>query len=44
MIARCQDYADLGANYFDERNKEMVKQLESLGFQIELRPVLTTAA
>jgi transposase len=47
MITRGQDYEDLGANYFDERNKEMVKRqavkrLEKLGFQVELKAVLAT--
>ena len=42
MITRGKDYDDLGANYFDERNKEMVKRqsvkrLEKLGFQVELK-------
>jgi transposase len=49
LITRGQDYADLGANYFDERNKEMVKRqavkrLEKLGFQVELRTVVATAS
>jgi transposase len=42
LITRGRDYEDLGANYFDERNKEMVKRqavkrLEKLGFQVELK-------
>jgi transposase len=41
MITRGRDYQDLGPNYFDERNKEMVKRqavkrLERLGFRVEL--------
>lgn len=41
-ITRQKDYEDLGPNYFDERNKEMVKRqaikrLERLGFQVELK-------
>jgi transposase len=49
MITRQQDYKDLGANYFDERNKEAVKRravkrLEQLGFQVELKPVVAAAA
>lgn len=45
MITRQQDYMDLGANYFDERNKEAVKRravkrLEQLGFRVELNPVV----
>jgi transposase len=43
MITREKDYDDLGANYFDERNQEMVKRnavrrLERLGFQVDLKP------
>jgi len=42
MITRGKDYEDLGANYFDERNKAMVKRqavkrLEKLGFTVELK-------
>jgi transposase len=42
MITRGRNYEDLGSNYFDERNKEMVKRqaikrLEKLGFQVELK-------
>ena len=42
MITKQMDYKDLGNNYFDERNKEsikrrMVKRLEQLGYQVELR-------
>lgn len=42
MLTRGQDYEDLGANYFDERNQEMVKRqavkrLEKLGFLVELK-------
>lgn len=49
MITRHQDYQDLGANYFDERNREMVKRnavkrLERLGFQVDLKPALAVAA
>ena len=48
LITRHQDYQDLGANYFDERNMEMVKRnaikrLERLGFQVDLTPRLTVA-
>lgn len=48
MITRQVDYKDSGHNYFDERNKEavkrrMVKRLEQLGYQVELKPVMTTA-
>lgn len=49
MITRQVDYKDLGNNYFDERNKEavkrrMVKRLEQLGFQVELKPATVTTA
>lgn len=49
MITRQVDYTDLGANYFDERDKETVKRravrrLEKLGFQVQLKPLLPTAA
>jgi transposase len=49
MITRQVDYKDLGANYFDERDREAVKRravkrLEQLGFQVELKPVMPTAA
>jgi transposase len=48
LITRERDYDDLGPNYFDERNKEMVKRrsvkrLEQLGFQVELKPLGQTA-
>lgn len=49
MITKQMDYQDLGNNYFDERNKEsvkrrMVKRLEQLGYQVELKPAATTPA
>ena len=49
MITRQVDYKDLGNNYFDERNKEavkrrMVKRLEQLGYQVELKPAVPTPA
>lgn len=45
LIARQVDYQDLGANYFDELNKDAVKRrtvkrLEQLGFQVELKPII----
>ncbi len=45
LITRQVDYQDLGANYFDEQNKEAVKRrtvkrLEQLGFQVELKPIV----
>jgi transposase len=49
MITRQVDYTDLGAHYFDERDKEAVKRraikrLEQLGFQVALKPVAAVAA
>jgi hypothetical protein len=49
MITKRKDYQDSGANYFDERNKEMVKhqalnRLECLRFQVELKPLLSSTA
>lgn len=45
LITRQVDYQDLGANYFDELNKDAVKRrtvkrLEQLGFQVELKPIV----
>jgi len=45
LITRQVDYQDLGANYFDELNKEAVKRrtvkrLQQLGFQVELKPIV----
>lgn len=44
LITKQLTYQDLGANYFDERDREMVKRravrrLENLGFQVQLRSV-----
>ena len=49
LITKQKDYNDLGNNYFDERNKEavkrrMVKRLEQLGYQVELKPEVETSA
>lgn len=49
LITRNQTYQDLGANYFDERDREGVKRralqrLEQLGFQVQLTPVTALAA
>jgi len=48
LITRNQTYQDLGANYFDERDREGVKRralqrLEQLGFQVQLTPVMALA-
>ncbi len=37
------EYQELGANYFDERNKaatvrRAIHRIESLGYQVELQP------
>jgi transposase len=44
LLTRQQTYQDLGKNYFDERNREMVKRrsirrLEQLGYQVTLASV-----
>ena len=44
MITRQTDYADLGANHYDERDREgakrrAVKKLETLGFAVKLEPI-----
>jgi transposase len=44
LITRQKMYQDLGANYFDERDREAVRRravrrLEQLGFQVLLKPV-----
>jgi transposase len=49
MITKQKAYQDLGNNYFDKRNKEavkrrMVKRLEQLGYQVELKPAVETPA
>jgi transposase len=48
LITRQATYQDLGANYFDERDREAVKRravrrLEKLGFQVQLKPVAALA-
>jgi len=48
LITRHETYQDLGANYFDERDREAVKRravrrLEKLGFQVQLKPVAAIA-
>jgi transposase len=49
LITRQETYRDLGANYFDERDREAVKRravrrLENLGFQVQLQPMAALAA
>lgn len=48
LITRQETYQDLGANYFDERDREAVKRravrrLEKLGFQVQLQPMAALA-
>jgi transposase len=48
LITRNQTYQDLGANYFDERDREGVKRralqrLAQLGYQVQLIPVTALA-
>lgn len=48
LLTRRQSYSDLGANYFDQRDrtavqKRCVKRLEKLGFKVELQAVTTAA-
>lgn len=44
LLATAQSYRDLGANYYDQRNKQrvihnQVRRLEQLGFKVELTPL-----
>jgi transposase len=44
LLTRRQSYADLGANYFDQRDrtavqKRCVKRLEKLGFKVDLQAI-----
>lgn len=48
LLTRRQAYSDLGANYFDERDRNSVqrrcvKRLERLGFKVELQPTTLAA-
>jgi transposase len=48
LLTRGQEYTDLGANYFDERDRNAVqrrcvKRLEKLGFQVALQPTAVAA-
>ena len=48
LLDRHESYRDLGASYFDQRNKEatqkrLVHRLEALGFQVSLTPVVLAA-
>lgn len=49
MITRQTDYVDLGANFYDERDREgakrrAVKKLQQLGFAVQLAPLPVAAA
>ena len=48
LLTRRQNYSDLGANYFDERDrtavqKRCVKRLEKLGFKVDLQALANAA-
>ena len=48
LLTRGQEYADLGANYFDERDRSAVqrrcvKRLEKLGYNVQLQPTVLAA-
>jgi len=48
LLTRRQEYIDLGANYFDERDRSAVqrrcvKRLEKLGFKVALQPIALAA-
>ena len=47
LLAHGHEYADLGANYFDERDRQLVqrrlvRRLESLGYRVQLEPLVAT--
>ena len=47
LLSRADDYRDLGANYFDERDRRhvqgrLVRRLSQLGFTVTLEPVAAT--
>jgi transposase len=44
VLSRKEPYRDLGANYFDERDRQavqrrLVRRLEHLGYQVQIQPV-----
>lgn len=48
LLTRGQEYTDLGANYFDERDRcavqrRCVKRLEKLGYTVQLQPTALAA-
>ena len=45
MISRHVSYEEIGGNYFDERERQMVekravRRLERLGYQVQLVPIV----
>ena len=48
VLARREPYQDLGANYFDERDRQaverrLVRRLEQLGYEVKLKPAEAAA-
>ena len=48
LLTRGQEYSDLGANFFDERDRSAVqrrcvKRLEKLGYSVQLQPTVLAA-
>ena len=48
LLTRHEPYRELGANYFDERERKdverrLVRRLHGLGYDVELRPVAQVA-
>lgn len=48
LLTHGQEYSDLGANYFDERDRSAVqrrcvKRLEKLGYSVQLQPIALAA-
>jgi transposase len=47
LLAHGHEYDDLGANYFDERDRQLVqrrlvRRLEGLGYRVQLEPLVAT--
>lgn len=48
VLSRKEEYVELGGDYYDRRNKpktaaRLVKRLQNLGFEVEIRPVAAIA-
>jgi transposase len=48
VLSRRDPYQDLGANYFDERDRQavqrrLVRRLEQLGYQVTVQPATAPA-